>query len=71
MYYPAQFHFHSPSENSVDGELKDAEIHFVHTNAASEYAVIGVLFEVTESATENVFLKSLFDSYTWIETGVS
>ena len=64
MYYPAQLHFHSPSENSIDNDLKDAEVHIVHTNAAGQYAVVGVLFEVdaTAAATENVFLKSLFDA---------
>lgn len=64
MYYPAQFHFHSPSENSIDGDLKDAEVHIVHTNAEGQYAVVGVLFELDTSvgAVENVFLKSLFDA---------
>ena len=29
-YKPLQFHFHYPSEHSIDGELKDAEMHIVH-----------------------------------------
>jgi len=29
-YKLLQFHFHTPSEHSVDGFLYDAEIHFVH-----------------------------------------
>ena len=27
----AQFHFHSPSEHTINGEHFDVEIHFVHT----------------------------------------
>ena len=30
VFTPRQFHFHAPSEHSVDGSLYDAEVHFVH-----------------------------------------
>ena len=32
-YHLVQFHFHSPSEHSVDGELMAAEMHLVHQAA--------------------------------------
>jgi carbonic anhydrase len=42
-YDLAQFHFHAPSEHSVDGVLADAEIHLVHKSADDKLAVVGVL----------------------------
>ena len=39
-------HFHAPSEHSIDGEYFDAELHFVHNRSSTEFAVIGVLFDV-------------------------
>ena len=30
-YVAQQMHFHSQSEHSIDGELKDLELHIVHT----------------------------------------
>jgi carbonic anhydrase len=44
-YDLAQFHFHTPSEHSVDGKLYDGELHFVHKNAAGKLAVVGVLLK--------------------------
>jgi carbonic anhydrase len=41
-----QFHFHAPSEHTVDGELAAAELHLVHRNALLDLAVVGVLIEV-------------------------
>ena len=40
-----QFHFHAPSENTVDGKPYALEAHFVHGDADGHLAVIGVLFE--------------------------
>ena len=73
FFTPKQFHFHAPSEHSVDGELYDAEVHFVHVIKGSgtveddgsvsgeRYgAVIGVFFDTEEgSATENPFITSV------------
>lgn len=42
-YQLAQFHFHSPSEHSVDGEHAPMEMHLVHKDSAGKLAVIGVL----------------------------
>lgn len=30
LFTPLQFHFHAPSEHSVNGRLYDLEVHFVH-----------------------------------------
>lgn len=46
-----QFHFHHPSEHTVDGEVFPMEVHFVHANGRGELAVLGVfLKEGTESS---------------------
>ena len=39
-------HFHAPSEHSIDGEYFDAELHFVMNWTLTDYAVIGVLFDI-------------------------
>jgi len=39
-----QFHFHSPSEHQVKGELFQLEAHFVHTNERGDLAVVGILY---------------------------
>jgi carbonic anhydrase len=43
-----QFHFHSPSEHTVDGGHYAMEVHLVHQNEAGEYLVVGLLFEEGE-----------------------
>ncbi len=53
-----QFHFHSPSEHTVDGNSYAMEMHLVHRNAAKgELAVLGVLIERGE---ENKALASVW-----------
>ncbi len=37
-----QFHFHSPSEHTVNGEHFDMEVHLVHRSEAGQIAVVGV-----------------------------
>lgn len=39
-----QFHFHTPSENTVKGKNFPLEAHFVHQNEAGELAVAAMLF---------------------------
>ncbi len=41
----AQFHFHTPSENTVNGKAYDMEMHLVHKNINGELAVVGVFFK--------------------------
>ena len=40
-----QFHFHLPSEHTVDGAASSMEVHFVHAAEEGDLAVIGVLME--------------------------
>lgn len=39
-----QFHFHTPSEHTVEGIRFAMEMHFVHATADGQLAVLGVLF---------------------------
>lgn len=43
-----QFHCHSPSEHTVDGEHAELELHFVHTDGRGHLAVVAVLFHEGE-----------------------
>ncbi|WP_431970314.1 carbonic anhydrase [Nocardia sp. bgisy134] len=45
-----QFHFHLPSEHTVDGHGAAMELHLVHKNAAGRIAVLGVLMEAGAGA---------------------
>jgi carbonic anhydrase len=40
-----QYHFHAPSEHTVDGEYYAMEMHLVHASATGGLAVIGVFIE--------------------------
>ncbi|MBA2816531.1 carbonic anhydrase [Candidatus Pantoea persica] len=40
-----QYHFHTPSENRIQGRAFPLEAHFVHQNGASELAVAAMMFE--------------------------
>ncbi|RWR01575.1 carbonic anhydrase [[Pantoea] beijingensis] len=43
-----QFHFHTPSENLINGKSFPLEAHFVHSNPQGEVAVVAVMFEEGE-----------------------
>jgi len=45
-YKLSQFHFHSPSEHTLDGKHAPLELHLVHKDAAGKLAVIGVLIQL-------------------------
>ena len=45
VYTLVQYHFHAPSEHTVDGVAFDVEAHFVHRNEADELAVVGVFLD--------------------------
>jgi carbonic anhydrase len=48
-YQLKQFHFHSPSENLIDGKSYPLEGHLVHSDDKGNLAVIGVMFNVGEA----------------------
>ena len=74
-YYPAQIHWHTPSEHATadvkDGTpvYYDAEAHIVHANSAGdEYSVLGIFFDVPENPKdakdgENVFVKNFLEGF--------
>merc|ERR1719266_2934682 len=39
-----QFHFHTPSEHTLDAKQYEMEMHLVHTNEKDEIAVLGFIF---------------------------
>jgi len=49
VYELKQFHFHSPSEHTVNGESFAMELHFVHANEAGALLVVGVLVRQGEA----------------------
>jgi len=54
-----QFHFHTPSENQINGKSFPLEAHFVHLDAEGNIAVVAVMFEEgeTNKALENIWGK--------------
>jgi len=48
-FYLQQFHFHTLSENTVDGRHYPLEMHMVHKNRGNEIAVVAVMFEKGQS----------------------
>jgi carbonic anhydrase len=44
-YNLKQFHFHTPSEHTVDGKHFPMEMHWVHQSDDGSFGVIGILFE--------------------------
>jgi carbonic anhydrase len=53
-----QFHFHSPSEHTVDGEHSAMEMHLVHQSEGGKIAVVAVLIEEGE---DNPAFDSVWD----------
>jgi len=41
-----QYHFHTPSENQINGHTFPLEAHFVHSKEDGDLAVVAVMFEV-------------------------
>ena len=57
-YKLLQFHFHTPSEEKIDGKAYPLVAHLVHKNAQGQLAVVAVLFRVGK---ENTALKPVFE----------
>lgn len=63
-YELLQFHFHSPSEHTLNGKSYPLEMHFVHKNPEGQILVVGVLFEEGEhNAVLDGVLKSAPDQW--------
>jgi len=45
-YELKQFHFHTPSENNIEGESFPMEAHFVHADKDGNLAVVAVMFKI-------------------------
>jgi len=55
---PLQFHWHSPSEHTIDGVLYPLEVHLVtQTNVTKDLAVLGVMYKYGD---ENPLLAKLW-----------
>ncbi len=52
-----QFHFHSPSENVINGKSYPMEVHLVHMDKANNLAVVAVMFE---EGAANPVLEKIF-----------
>jgi carbonic anhydrase len=51
-YELKQFHFHSPSENTINGKSFPLEAHFVHADGEGNLAVIAVMYEEGQASAE-------------------
>ena len=59
-YDVVQFHYHAPSEHTIDGESFPAELHIVHKSADGNLAVVGILLkEGTENVAYQPFISNL------------
>ena len=59
-YTLTQYHFHAPSEHTIDGKHAEAEVHFVHSDGAGHLAVVAVLYDEGQED-HPVFLSILKD----------
>lgn len=55
-FMPLQFHFHSPSEHTIDGKHWPLELHMVNLDDFGNITVVGVMFE---KGKHNDFIESL------------
>jgi len=58
MYEFLQFHFHTPSEEAINGKRYPMVVHLVHKNLRGDFSVIAVLFA---EGKENASLKEIFN----------
>lgn len=58
-YNLLQFHFHSPSEHTIDNQSQAAELHLVHQNEAGELAVVAIMLHTDEKASVNSAYEDL------------
>lgn len=63
-YKLLQFHFHTPSEETINGKSYPLVAHLVHQNKEGGLAVVAVLFKLGK---ENATLKQVFDALPAVE----
>lgn len=63
-YDLVQFHFHTPSEHTIEGSRYPMEMHLVHKNKKGALAVVGVMMVVGR---HNRLLESLWDNLPYQE----
>lgn len=54
-----QIHWHTPSENRIEGESFPMEAHFVHSDPDGKLAVIGVMYKLGEA---NKAISAIWDT---------
>ena len=54
-----QFHFHGPSEHTVNGKPTPMEVHLVHKNTQGGFAVVGVMMTAGK---EHAAIKKVWSS---------
>ena len=63
IFRPKQFHFHAPSEHTIDGRHYDIEMNFYHeTEDHAHKSVVAIFFDTRAGNQENDFISSLFKS---------
>ncbi|MBI3343405.1 MAG: carbonic anhydrase family protein [Gammaproteobacteria bacterium] len=55
-----QFHFHAPSEETINGKHGDLNVHLVHKSAEGKLAVVGVLLNKSDKG--NAVLNTIADA---------
>ncbi|MBL7845699.1 MAG: carbonic anhydrase family protein [Cyclobacteriaceae bacterium] len=53
VYSLKQFHFHTPSEHTIDGQHAPMEMHMVHQSEDGSLAVVGILFQEGKEPNKN------------------
>ena len=53
VFHLKQFHFHTPSEHTIDGKNFPMEMHLVHQSEDGSLAVVGVLFQEGKEPNKN------------------
>ncbi len=59
-YNLLQFHYHTKSEHTINGDYFPMEVHFVHRFSDTDYAVIGILFK---EGAQNKLLSNYLDKF--------
>ncbi|MFM2061346.1 MAG: hypothetical protein RLZZ507_1016 [Cyanobacteriota bacterium] len=63
-YELIQFHFHTPSEHTINNKASALEMHLVHRNAKNQLAVVGVMIN---KGTNNPFIAQIWQHISTVE----